>query len=61
MEANGENEHPLFTCLKKALPVRSDDSVRFRTQFNPKSYQLSFSGEFDGQPTAFHLETGQAN
>merc|ERR1712215_388590 len=26
VEANGENEHPLFTFLKKELPAPSDDS-----------------------------------
>jgi len=26
VEVNGENEHPLFTFLKKSLPAPSDDS-----------------------------------
>jgi len=34
VEANGENEHPLFTFLKKSLPTPSDDTESLMS--NPK-------------------------
>ena len=48
VEANGENEHPLFTLLKKSLPTPSDDAVI--TFLNS-----SFSTKTKAKTERFHL------